>query len=218
MHVIVGAGTIGSTTARLLAEEGEEVRIITRSGGGPEHPAIERVAADASDAGRLCELSKDAVALYNCANPPYHTWPTDWPPLADAMLRAAEESGAVLTITGNLYVYGPVDRPMTEEMPLAAPTVKGRVRAQMWQEALAAHRADRVRATEVRASDYIGPRFSLIEMALPALKAGKTVWLPTPLDVPHTFTYTGDVARMLVLAARVTSGPGAGPGTCRRRR
>ncbi|HEY0696320.1 MAG TPA: NAD-dependent epimerase/dehydratase family protein [Micromonospora sp.] len=201
MHVIVGAGTIGSTTARLLAEAGEHVRIVTRSGGGPEHHNIERVAADAGDAPTLRDLSRGATALYNCANPPYHTWPTDWPPLAASLLGAAEASGAVLAITGNLYGYGPVDQPMTEGMPLAAPTVKGRVRVRMWQDALAAHRAGRVRVTEVRASDFIGPKQSLLEMALPGLRAGKTVWLPSPLDIPHSFTFTGDVARMLVLAA-----------------
>ncbi|HEX8628685.1 MAG TPA: hypothetical protein VF755_10995 [Catenuloplanes sp.] len=108
----------------------------------------------------------------------------------------------MLAVTGNLYVYGPVDRPMTEDMPLAAPTVKGRVRVKMWQDALAAHRAGRIRMTEVRASDFIGPKHTALEMALPALRAGKTVWLPAPLDIPHTFTHTGDVARTLVAAAR----------------
>src|SRR5689334_21960019 len=85
MHVIVGAGAVGSSTAVKLAEAGERVRLITRSGSGPAHTDIERVAADASDAAALSRLSKDAVAIYNCANPPYHTWPTDWPPMADAM-------------------------------------------------------------------------------------------------------------------------------------
>lgn len=201
MHVIVGAGTVGSTLARLLAERGDRVRLITRSGGGPDHPGIERVAADAADAPTLRRLTNDAVALYNCANPPYHTWPTDWPPLAASLLTAAESSGAVLVITGNLYVYGPVDRPMTEDMPLAAPTVKGRVRVRMWQDALAAHRAGRIRVTEIRASDFIGPRHTLVEMALPSIQAGRTVRLPVPLDVPHSFTYTGDVARLMVIAA-----------------
>src|SRR5437660_12119020 len=89
LHVIVGAGPAGSATARLLAERGEQVRVITRSGRGPEHPAIERVAADATDGGRLAELASSAVALYNCAGPMYHRWRTDWPPLAASLLAAA---------------------------------------------------------------------------------------------------------------------------------
>ncbi len=203
MHVIVGAGAVGSSTATQLAKAGEQVRLVTRSGSGPVHPNIERVAADAGDAAALTRLSKDAVAIYNCANPPYHTWPTDWPPMADAMLTAAEASGAPLAITGNLYVYGPVDRPMTEDMPLAAPTVKGRVRVKMWQDAVAAYRSGRISGvTEVRGSDYLSPRYSVIEMAMPGLRANKTVWLPGPLDHPHTFTYTGDMAATLIALAR----------------
>jgi len=202
MHVIVGAGTIGSATASLLAADGERVRLITRSGSGPDHPLIERMAADATDAATLSRLTAGATALYNCANPPYHMWPTDWPPLASALLAAAESSGAPLVITGNLYGYGPVDRPMTPDLPLAANTVKGKVRVRMWNEALAAHRAGRIRVTEARASDFVGLRHSLLEMVLPALRSGRTARLATPLDVPHSFTYTGDVARTLVTLAR----------------
>ena len=203
MHVIVGAGAVGSTTAVQLAEAGERVRVVTRSGSGPAHPNVERVRADAGDAATLSRLSTGAAAIYNCANPPYHTWPTDWPPLAASMLAAAGSSGAPLVITGNLYVYGPVDRPMTPDLPLAAPTVKGRVRVKLWEDALAAYRAGRISGvTEVRASDFISPRHSTVEFALPALRAGRTVRLPGPLDVPHTFTYTADVARALIALGR----------------
>src|SRR5215469_16484106 len=104
-HVIVGAGAVGSATAVLLAERGERVRVISRRGTGPQHPAIETVAADATDAERLSKLAVGAVALYNCASPQYHQWLTDWPPLASALLTAAERSGAVLTVMNNLYGY-----------------------------------------------------------------------------------------------------------------
>lgn len=204
LHVVVGAGPIGSRVATLLADQGEQVRIVTRSGSGPVHPAIERVAADAADAGRLRELTAGAAALYNCVNPPYHRWPTDWPPIAASLLGAAEASGAVLAITGNLYGYGPVSGPMTEDTPLAATTRKGRVRVRMWQDALAAHRAGRVRVTEVRGADYIGAGAASIFSAiiLPAMATGRTARVPADLDAPHSFTYTGDMARMLVTAAR----------------
>ncbi|HEY9482656.1 MAG TPA: FAD-dependent monooxygenase, partial [Micromonosporaceae bacterium] len=88
-HVIVGAGPVGTATALILAERGDKVRLVTRRGTGPEHPSIERVTADATDADRLTEVAAGAVALYNCANPPYHTWLTAWPPLAASLLTAA---------------------------------------------------------------------------------------------------------------------------------
>ena len=155
LHVIVGAGPVGTSAARLLVERGERVRLVSRRGAGPQHPAIELVAADATQANRLAELTRGAAALYNCANPLYHRWLTDWPPLAAALVAAAERSGAVLAVASNLYGYGRVDAPITDTTPLAATHPKLRLRADMWREALARHEAGNIRATEVRASDYI---------------------------------------------------------------
>ncbi len=199
-HVIVGAGPIGSATARLLADNGHEVRVVTRSGAGPEHERIQRVSADASDVARLADLSAGAAVLYNCANPPYHRWRTDWPPLASALLRAAEKSGTVLVTMSNLYGYGEVTGPIREDLPLTATTAKGRVRAQMWHDALAAHDEGRVRATEARASDFIGAGASSLfnDMVAPAVRSGRRALVPANFDVPHSVTYTGDVARTLV--------------------
>src|SRR5215204_1636773 len=155
MYVIVGAGPIGTATANLLADRGEQVRVVTRSGGGPDRPEVERVRADATDPTRLAGLTEGATALFNCANPQYHRWLTDWPPLSAALLATAERTGAALVIMGNLYGYGPVDGPITERTPLAATHPKLRLRADMWRAAVAAHEAGRLRVTEARASDYI---------------------------------------------------------------
>src|SRR5690349_7697920 len=196
-HVIVGSGPIGSSVARLLVERGESVRMVTRSGTGPEHPLIERIAADAADADRLTELTRGAAVLYNCANPKYTQWEALWPTLSGAMLAAAQRSGAVLAITGNLYGYGPVPGGrMTEDTPLAATGRKGRVRIEMWQQA----QAGGVRTVEVRGSDYIGAGASSVFSAvlLPAIHKGRTAWAPGDIDAPHTFTYTGDMGRALV--------------------
>jgi nucleoside-diphosphate-sugar epimerase len=203
LHVIVGAGSIGSATAQLLADRGEQVRIVSRRGTGPDHESIRRIAADATSAAALRDLAAGAIALYNCANPPYHRWATDWPPLAAALLTAAEATGAVLVTTGNLYGYGPVAGPMTEALPLQPTTVKGRVRAAMWHDALAAHRAGRVRVTEARASDFVGAgaKTMLNEVVLPKVLTGKRALVPADLDAPHSWTYLGDVARMLVALA-----------------
>jgi nucleoside-diphosphate-sugar epimerase len=202
-HVVVGAGAIGSEVTRLLSAAGQRVRILTRSGSGPTHPLVEAVATDASDVTRLVELTSGAVAIYNCANPPYNRWAVDWPPIAAALLTAAERSGAVLATVANLYGYGPVDAPMTEATPLAATGTKGRVRAQMWRDALAAHEAGRLRATEVRASDYLGPHAQgqFGDRMLARLRSGRSAQVLGDPDVLHTWTYTGDVARTLVTVA-----------------
>ena len=180
---------------------GHEVTLVTRSGSGPVGPGLSRVAADASDPYALAEAAGSADALYNCANPPYHRWSELWPPMATSMLEVAARSGAVLVIMGNLYGYGPVDHPLREDDPLAATGTKGRVRTAMWEEALAAHRAGRVRVTEARASDFFGPGVdsSHFGRVVDRLLAGKRIRVLGDPDAPHSWTYVPDVGRTLAV-------------------
>lgn len=201
LHVIVGSGPVGTATARELLTRGEQVRVVTRRGTGTE--GTDRVAADASDATRLSELASGATAIYNCVNPPYRAaaWVADWPPIAAALLAAAEASGAVLATAAPIYCYGPVDGPMTEQTPLAATGTKAKVRIDMWRQALAAHEAGRIRAVEVRASDFLGGNSVLSAAVTPAFRKGRTAYLPADLDAPHSWTNVRDVAAMLVTGA-----------------
>jgi nucleoside-diphosphate-sugar epimerase len=208
--LVVGAGVIGSRVAGMLAERGDRVSVVSRHGSGPAEPrAVTRVAADAADAGAMARLAEGASVIYNCVNPPYHRWPADWPPIAASVLGAAERSGAVLVTLSNLYGYGPRDpggydeaHPMTEATPLAATGPKGRIRARVWQDALAAHEAGRVRVAEVRAADFVGPgaQSALGERIVRRVRQGKSVSVLGRAGRPHTWSFTDDVARMLVTA------------------
>ena len=60
-HVVVGAGIVGSTLAELLANDGQEVIVVTRSGAGPTHKNIKRIAADVSDLSKLLEIAPSAA-------------------------------------------------------------------------------------------------------------------------------------------------------------
>lgn len=201
-HVVVGSGQVGTHLATKLLAQGHEVTVVTRSGSGPA--GATRVAADVTDRRRLTEVTAGADVLYNCVNPQYHRWLTDWPPMAESFLATAEATGAVLAILGNLYPYGPVTGPMTEDLPLASTNPKAQVRARIWADALAAHEAGRVRVTEVRGSDYFGPGASdqsyLGDRFLVPLRAGRTIKLLWPADMPHSWTYLPDVADALIVA------------------
>ncbi|GAA4719238.1 NAD-dependent epimerase/dehydratase family protein [Isoptericola chiayiensis] len=209
-HLVVGAGPVGRAVTDLLAADGHDVTVVTRSGRDTGVPGVRHVAADASDPDVLSAVVPPADVLYNCANPTDYTrWDTVWPPLAASLLTTAERLGAVYAITGNLYPYGPVDRPMTEDLPDAATDHKGRLRARMWADALAAHREGRVRAVEVRGSDYVGPGVGQnghLSRVIPAALRGRTAVMMGRTDQPHTFTDVRDVARTLVAAA---ADPGA---------
>ncbi|MFE5672775.1 NAD-dependent epimerase/dehydratase family protein [Agromyces sp. NPDC056523] len=206
-QLIVGAGPVGTALALQLADGGERVRVVTRSGGGPSHPLIERVALDASDAGLLADAARGASVVVNCANPgSYPLWEKVWPPLAASILRAAETSGAVLVTMGNLYGYGPVDGPMRRDTPLRPSDHKGALRARMWEDALAAHEAGRVRVTEARASDYVGPTAPVSSGLLPMYAAKTLAGRPATVfgdpDAPHSWTAVDDIAATLAVLGR----------------
>jgi nucleoside-diphosphate-sugar epimerase len=200
LHVIVGKGPVGSTTAEVLVARGHTVRVLSRS-GGVSTDAVEHRQADAADADAVAAASQGAAALYNAVNPAYHRWATDWPPVAAALLAAAERTGAVLVTMSNLYAYGRPTGPMTPDTPLAATDTKGRVRARMWLDALAAHEAGRVRVTEARAADFVGPQasgdHSHLVRQLPALRKGRRAWVVGDPEAPRSWAYLPDVAATL---------------------
>jgi nucleoside-diphosphate-sugar epimerase len=201
-HVVIGAGPVGTGVATALAERGDRVTVVTRSGSGPTLPGISREGADASDATALTALADNARTIYNCANPTYHRWASDWPPIHHTLLATAERTGAVLVMMDNLYALGSsTAMPMRENSPMKATGTKGKVRAMMAQELLDAHAAGRVRATLARASDFFGPGVrdaALGERVVPKVIAGKSVSVLGSLDVPHSSSYMPDVVRTLV--------------------
>lgn len=201
VFVVVGAGPVGRETARLLAAGGDEVRLISRRGVAADAGNISGVALDAVDGEALARISASAEAIFMCAMAAYTRWPADFPPIMDGVALAAEKTGARLVVLGNIYAYGEgAALTLTPAASLAPTSVKGLVRARMWERAL----ASKVPAVEVRASDYLGEGAgSLFTLAaLPRLLAGEPVSWPGNLDMPHAWTFTKDVARTLVAAAR----------------
>ncbi|WP_348004589.1 NAD-dependent epimerase/dehydratase family protein [Pseudolysinimonas sp.] len=201
---MVGAGPIGTALALRLAAQGDRVQVVTRGGVDPTHPSVEHLALDASDRPALAACADGVDVLYNCANPgPYPVWEKRWPPLAASILGAAEDSGAVLVTLSNLYGYGRVDGPITRDSPLRASDHKGALRNRMWADALTAHQAGRVRVTEARASDYLGPTAThasgvLARYAMQTLN-GQPAWVFSDPDQPHTWTAVDDIAATLAV-------------------
>lgn len=162
---------------------------------------VRTISVDATDAGHLAKIAKGAEAIFMCAMAAYHRWPTDFFPIMDGTVEAAEDVGAKLVVLGNLYGYGEsAPNPLTPGLALDPTTRKGTVRSIMWQRAVASG----VPAIEVRASDYLGREavtyFSLL--ALPSLLQRAATSFPGDLDADHAWSFTKDTARTLIAASR----------------
>lgn len=200
MYVITGRGATASATARMLADQGTRVRMISRSGGGPDHARIERISADATDTERLTELTRGATTLINCAAPAYHLWPDEFPTLAASLLNAVRRTGVSYVMLGNLYGYGLVDGPVHPHLPLAATGPKGRTRANVFREALASG----LPVTEVRAAQFYGKgAYSVFNLMIqPHVSSGTLALAPQEIDMPHSYSAIEDTARTLIAVSR----------------
>ena len=95
----------------------------------------------------------------------------------------------------------------------------GRIRVRMWEDALAAHRAGRVRVAEVRASDFIGPESGaqahLGDQLIPRVLAGKKVRVFACGRRSRTRGPTCPTSRAPSPPSAPTTGRGGGRGSCR---
>ena len=120
LHVVFGAGQIGSPLARNLLAAGHTVRMVRRAGGGPD--GVELRHGDAGDPAFAAAATEGAAALYHCMNPAYSTrvWAAELPRLMDSLIAAAARNGARLVVLDNVYMLGrPGGRPLDEDSSIA---------------------------------------------------------------------------------------------------
>ena len=200
--VVLGAGGgAGQAVVRQLMARGEPVRAVTRSGEGDWPDGVEIVRADAADPAEAQDACAGAGVVYHCVNVPYARWTETLPGVMDSVIAAAGAADATLVYCDNLYGYGPVDGPITEDMPRRAEGAKGRLRNRLADTLLEAHAAGRVRATIGRGSDFFGPGAANTmagQLVFPAVVDGRKARWVGALDQPHSLNYVDDFARGLI--------------------
>ena len=218
-HVIFGTGAIGLAVLEALLHAGhsqvrdETARLVNRSGHARVGDDVEVIGGDARDPSFTTEVTRGAFVVYQTLNPPYSEWTAQFPLLQAGVLAAAEAAGARLVSMENVYTYGrPAGRVLTEDLPDAAHTIKGRLRGRMARDLLAAHDAGRVEVAIGRASDYFGPRggaqSNLGDRVFPAALAGKTATVLGDPDQPHTYTFIPDIGEGLAALGEHPEAPG----------
>ena len=205
LNVIFGAGPLAQATMRALLQRGQIVKMVNRSGKRPaDAPAsVEIVTGDAYSTDFTRAVTKGAAVVYQCAQPEYHKWVTEFPPLQSAILEGTAANGAKLIVGENLYMYGDTNgQPLHEGLPYAARTRKGKVRGEMAQTLLEAHRTGKVRLAMARGSDFYGPGVlgsALGDRTIAPLLQGKPAEVTGALDLPHAYTYIRDFGQALAI-------------------
>jgi nucleoside-diphosphate-sugar epimerase len=205
--VVTGAGPVGWTVAEQLAGKGHRVRILTRSGSGPTHPLVERVAGDAKDPSQLRKVFAGASAVFHCIHGSTYTaaaWEAELPAAEQAVMEAAQEAGAVVVFPESLYSYSDPHRVMMESSPREAAGGKRGVRTALLQ----ARAAAKVPTVSVVAGDFFGPRVRMAhagEGMVPAILAGKNLNVVGSASQPHSFTFVPDFAAAMIAAAETPS-------------
>jgi nucleoside-diphosphate-sugar epimerase len=201
LHVVLGTGPLGLAVARHLAARGDRVRVANRRGRADLSEDVEVVAANVAESGDAKRACDGASVVYHCANPPYARWPELHPPLMRAVIEGASSADATLVFGDNLYAYGPVDGPLTEDLQHRAQGPNGRTRARIAADLMTAHENGRVRATIGHGSDFFGPhahQSTVGDRVFARAVANKSAQVLGDPDAAHTVTYIEDFARALV--------------------
>jgi nucleoside-diphosphate-sugar epimerase len=198
-HVILGTGSIGAPLAHTLCDRGHQVISVNRSGSRAGLPdSVDLRTGDLANPAFAAAAIAGADVVHQLTQPPYHRWAREFPDLQRVILNASAGAGARVVLADNLYCYGRPSRPITAASPEEPDSLKGRVRKNMADAALAEHRAGRVQVALTRPSDYFGPGYALTRRFLtgPA-RAGKAMTVFGRTDRKHSFSCTVDVARAM---------------------
>ena len=209
-QVVLGAGPLGDTLAGRLLAEGEDVALFSVMGNPAyDMPGTAPASIDGTVLDEVQGACDGADVVYLCLNAHYVDWYELFPPRLAAAITTASATGARLVYHDSVYLYGKSPGPVTEDMPYAATTRKGKLQAEMATTMLEAARSGRIRGVIGRTADMYGPgalnssfNSTLGQRHFYPMLAGKSVSVLGDIDAPHTYAYVDDVARGLQVLAQ----------------
>jgi nucleoside-diphosphate-sugar epimerase len=210
MQTILGAGgAIGTELLRELAHTRQPVRLVGRD---PKlvQGTTEALSADISDLDQTIRAVSGSTVVYLLVGLKYElrVWRELWPRIMRNAIEACKRANAKLIFFDNVYMYGKVSGPMTEETPFNPCSKKGEIRAQIATTLLNEIRAGTLNAMIARSADFYGPhaRTSVANILVfeNFAKGATASWLVNDA-VPHSYTYTPDAAKSLTMLADTES-------------
>jgi len=206
-HIIFGAGgAIGNVLTEELLSKKETVKLVSRA--GYTVPGAESAKADLTNPEETSRVIEESSIVYLVVGLPYDAaiWQAQWPRIMQNTVAACKAKNAKLIFFDNVYLYGRVNGPMTEETPPNPRSKKGEVRARIADYLMSQIKSGNITAIIARAADFYGPfsekgsvPFILVIDNL--AKGKKAMWLVNP-RVKHSYTYTGDCGKALYLLAK----------------
>jgi nucleoside-diphosphate-sugar epimerase len=211
MITILGSGgAIGNELVKLLAAKNQPFRLVGRN---PRvvPGATETVTADLTDKDQAIRAVAGSSVVHLLVGLKYDhkLWQEMWPRVMSNAIEACKRASARLIFFDNVYMYGKVSGPMTEETVFNPCSQKGEIRAKIATTLINEWKSGALTGMIARSADFYGPDTrngvpSLLVFA-PFAKKQKASWLVND-TVPHSFTYTPDAAQSLVqLAERATA-------------
>jgi nucleoside-diphosphate-sugar epimerase len=210
MHTILGSGgIIANHIAKSLPAYTSNVRLVSRNPKtvtGKE----ELISADLTSAEQVMKAVKGSEVVYLTAGLQYNikVWQEQWPILMQNVINACKENNAKLVFFDNVYMYGKVVGPMTEETPFNPCSRKGEVRAKIATMILDEVKKGELTALIARAADFYGPETYnsfLNMMVFENLKKGKSAQLMISKNLKHSFTYTPDAGKATAVLGNTLS-------------
>lgn len=200
---VFGYGPTGEATVERLRARGTPVRVAQRKRPANLPAGVDFVACDVLKLDDVKRAMSGAAQVVIAIGFEYRSeiWRDAWPRATTVLLAAAESANARVVFIDNMYMYGPRDVALHEDLPLAdfgrKPATRSDV-TRMWQKAA---REGRVRWAALRAPDFYGPGVRNSHMGdtgLVRVALGKAAQVLMAPDLPHAFAYVPDIARAAV--------------------
>src|SRR6476660_9925839 len=160
MITILGAGgAIGNELVKLFAAKNQPFRLVGRSPKATPG-ATETLAADLTDTDQTIRAVAGSSVVYLLVGLKYdrQVWQDMWPRIMSNTIEACKRAGAKLIFFDNVYMYGKVSGPMTEETPFNPCSMKGEIRAQIATTLLSEITKGNLTGLIARSADFYGPR------------------------------------------------------------
>jgi len=203
-YTILGAGgSIGNALAYELLKTKEDVRLVSRS--NYSIPGTESFIADLTSYDETLKSVQNSDIVYLCAGLPYDSkvWAELWPKVMQNTINACKSVNAKLIFFDNVYMYGRVEGKMTETTPFNPCSRKGEIRAKIAMDLENEINKKNINAIIARSADLYGPYATKTSvpyiLAIDKLMHGKTAQWMIDVNKLHSFTFTIDAAKGMVL-------------------